>query len=98
LFDAYLNQAVMWKRRTGEDAHGTPAFDAPVNIRARVEFRRRLVRGRDGEERVSEARVITRAAVADGDELVIGGRAWTVLSMEPQAALGGRVSHYEVRL
>jgi hypothetical protein len=98
LLDAYLNQTVGWKRRAGENAFGTPTFDDPIDIRARVDFKRRLVRDKRGETRVSEARVVTKAAVADGDELVLNGRAWTVLTMTPQADLSGRVSHYEVML
>lgn len=98
MFSGYLNQRVGWKKRTGETGYGSPVFDAEVIIKARVEFKRSLIRGKDGEERVSEALAITNTPVSDGDELVIDGREWTVLTAAPQAGLGGRISHYEVRL
>lgn len=94
-----LQQTATWRRRTGQDQYGKPAFAPDATVACRWEWKRRMVRSISGDEVVSEARVFTRAAVGAGDVLVDpAGRAWTVIAAGPQYALDGSELFREVAL
>lgn len=52
----FLNQTVTIAARTGF-SEGRPAFGTPASASARVEFRRRMMPGKDGQQVTSTARI-----------------------------------------
>ncbi len=103
MISTYANQSIGWRRRTGIKDNGTPIYDPappapPDTIKASVDFSRRLIRNAKGEEVVSEACVMTKAKVNEGDKLEIFGREWAVLKCNPIPDLFGNELHREVYL
>lgn len=74
-----------------------PAPEEPGTvIRVRWEATRRLVRNREGQEVVSEARVFCLEAVQPGDVLNYGGRDQPVIAVSEVVDLDGTVQYREV--
>ena len=86
----YANQTAEWKRKTGQSDYGTPVFDEPVTIRARIELRRRLVTDAAGHQVLSDTYLLTGAHVNTGDEIVCGRRPRAVLAVGIQAGPDGK--------
>ena len=92
----YLNQTAVWKKKTGDNGYGEPAFANPVAIKVRWEGRRRLVRDKQGKEVVSESEAICIEDVQADDVLVYGGRDWPVIAVSDVPELNGEIDHREV--
>lgn len=75
-----LRQTVSVERYRGSGAYG-PVYDPPVDIRCRIEPKRQLVRDREGNEVVAEARLFAEPTVELGpeDRVTWDGRAYTVI-------------------
>jgi hypothetical protein len=95
MIQGYLNQTATWHYVTGLNEYGEPQTSSKT-INVRWEGKRRLVRGKDGREVVSEARVFCTDAVQPGDELEYGGRSWPVIAVSTMPGLDGAESHREV--
>lgn len=83
----------------GRNSSGQPFFDAPVVRRARVEHRSRLVRSRDGVERLSTTQAYIEGAVmiSEQDKITLpDGTSPTILAVANQPDLDGQLSHCEV--
>lgn len=93
----YLNQTATWHYVTGQNDYGEPITDSKV-INVRWEGKRCLVRDKDGQEVVSEARVFCTATVKVGDLLEYDGRKWPVIAVSIVPGLDGAESHREVSL
>lgn len=91
----YLNQTATWHYVTGQNEFGEPTTDSKT-INCRWEGKRRLVRDKDGQEVVSEARVFCVEAIKPGDELEYDGRSWPVIAVSVVPGLDGAESHKEV--
>ena len=99
LIDDYTNQTVNLKARNGMNAYGESTYAAPVPIRVRWEFSRKLVKDRTGREVTSSAKVWTSHPVGDEDVLTdAGGRDWPVLALGNRVLLDGNEDHREVFL
>lgn len=103
MLELYANQEFGWRHRTGTKDNGTAIFNparpaAPLTVKGRIDYKRRLIRNEKGEQVVSEARVLTMSAVDVGDIVVIGGREWPVLKAGPEFGLLGEELHREVFL
>lgn len=99
MIEAYLNQLTTHRRRTAVAFNGDQTFVEIPNVPCRWEQSRRLVRNAQGEQVVSEASVLTQAAITTGDELVDGaGRAWPVISVSDNPDLDGNSMFVEVAL
>jgi hypothetical protein len=96
MISSYLNQTAIWHQVTEKNEYAEPIFADPVTIPVRWEGKRRLVRNKDGQEVVSEARVLCTALVQEGDLLEYNGRAWPVIVVSPIPALDGTINHQEV--
>jgi hypothetical protein len=93
-----MNTEIGWKSRTGSKDNGAAILGEGTQIKASVEFKRKLVRNTKGEQVISEATICTTQAVTTGDILTIDGRDWTVIMSDPVRGLGGSVLYYEVNL
>jgi len=91
----YLNQTATWKRVVGQNMYGEPEFDEK-EIKVRWEGKRRLVRDKEGQEIVSEARVFCVEPVQPGDVLVYDEREWPVITVSVMPGLSGKEAHREV--
>lgn len=91
----YLNQTITWKRVIGRNMYGEPETEEK-EIKVRWEGKRRLVRDKDGQEVVSEARVFCIEPVKPGDILKYEDRDWPVISVSIVPGLDGSESHREV--
>ena len=95
MINNYLNQTATWHYVTGKNNYGEPTFGSKT-INCRWEGKRRLVRNKDGQEVVSEARVFCVEAIKPGDELEYDGRSWPVIAVSVVPGLDGAESHKEV--
>ena len=95
MIEGYLNQRVVWKRKTGSNEYGEPVTKQK-SIKVRWEGKRRLVRDNEGREVVSEARVFCIEPVKPGDILKYEDRDWPVISVSIVPGLDGSESHREV--
>ena len=95
MIEGYLNQRVVWKRKTGQNEYGEPVTKQKT-IKVRWEGKRRLVRDNEGREVVSEARVFCIEPVKPGDILKYEDRDWPVISVSIVPGLDGSENHREV--
>lgn len=93
--ERYLNQTATWKQVTGLNEYGEPVTTSQV-IKVRWEGNRRLVRDKQGQEVVSEARVFCLEAVQPGDVLEYGGKDWPVIAVSEIPGLEGNTAYREV--
>lgn len=99
MIEAYLNQRMTVRRRTGVAFNGDPTFQDVLDVPCRWEKSRRLVRNEQGEQVVSETTVFTQEAVSTGDELVdSAGRTWPVVTVGDNPGLDGESMFLEVAL
>jgi hypothetical protein len=96
-----MGQDVSVEPYAGAGAYG-PTYDPPATVRALVEHKRKLVRGKDGQEVVSETTIRMQLDVAcpvDSRVTLSDGTKSTVLTAKPID--GGTLpvpSHLEVTL
>lgn len=95
MIEQYLNQTATWKRTNNLNEFGEPITTSQV-IKVRWEGKRRLVRDKQGQEVVSEARVFCLDPVQPGDILTYGGKDWPVITVSEVPDLGGNVVYQEV--
>ena len=95
MIEGYLNQRVVWKRKTGSNEYGEPVTKQK-SIKVRWEGKRRLVRDNEGREVVSEARVFCIEPVKPGDILKYEDRDWPVIAVSIVPGLDGSENHREV--
>lgn len=93
----YLNQTATWHYVTGKNEYGEPTFDSKT-INVRWEDVRELFRDNEGRETVSNANVLCKEPVKEGDLLEYDGRAWPVRKVETIPWLDGKVTHRMVLL
>lgn len=91
----YLNQTATWQQVTGLNEYGEPITTCQA-IKVRWEGKRRLVRDKQGQEVVSEARFFCLEAVQPGDLVEYGGKEWTVIAVSETPDLDGQVIYREV--
>lgn len=90
----YLNQTVVWQRRTGKDAYNKPQYADAVDIPVRVEGKIRLVRDSLGNEVVSNTTAFCQSPVKALD--LLGGK--PVLTVADMVDGDGEVVGWEVYL
>ncbi|MCL6611181.1 MAG: hypothetical protein K6T66_06550 [Peptococcaceae bacterium] len=90
----YLNQTAAWKRVTGLNEYGEPITESQT-IKVLWEGKRRLVRDKQGQEVVSEARFFCLEDVQPGDMVEYGGREWPVIAVTEVPDLNGQVIYRE---
>lgn len=87
--------------RTGEGAYG-PVFGAAKTVKARVVFRRRVVKGAGGDDLMAEATVLTDPREADDipvqSEVTVDGTTYTAQQSFKPEVINGHPLHQEVLL
>lgn len=91
----YLNQTATWKRVVGYSPSTDPIYEEK-QIRVRWEGKRRLVRNKQGQEVVSEARFFCLEEVQPGDVIEYGSKEWSVIAVSEVPDLDGNVIYREV--
>lgn len=95
MISKYLNQDALLKKMVPKDGYPPiPGHSTPIKVR--WEGKRRLVRNAQGQEVVSEARVLCTAEISPGDVLEYGGRNWPVITVSEAVGLDGRLMFREV--
>lgn len=95
MIEQYLNQTATWKQATGLNEYGEPIITSQT-IKVRWEGKRRLVRDKQGQEVVSEARVFCLEPVQPGDILMYNGKEWPVIAVSEIPDLDGNIIYREV--
>lgn len=93
----YCNQTFVWKSKSGVNDFNEPSYEDKTT-KGRLEFKRRLIRNKLGQEVISEAKYFTNDNIKVDDALVYDNRNWIVISVSPQADLDGNVQFHEVSL
>ena len=97
MISEYLNQSITLKSKSSVNAYNESTYTNST-IKARFEYKRRMVRNNEGEEVLSTAQVFTETQVKPDDVLTFDGRDWQVVTVENCVDLDGSVHHYEVYL
>ncbi|MDI3528707.1 MAG: hypothetical protein PWQ23_526 [Thermoanaerobacter sp.] len=93
----YLNQTAVLKSTTGYNEYGEPIVSTK-NIPCRFEMKRRLVRDKQGNEVVSEARMYCIEPIGPDDKVEYKGIEYTVIAVSEIVDLDGNIVYYEVAL
>lgn len=91
----YLNQSATLKKVTGYNEFAEPITTSQT-IKVRWESKRRLVRDKQGQEVISEARFFCLEDVQPGDVIEYGGKEWTVITVSEVPDLDGNIVYREV--
>lgn len=98
MMNNYLNQLAIWLKASSTlDAYGAPSFTQRL-IKVRWEYKRRLVRNKEGQEVVSECRVFCKEPVEVGDKLMYMDKTYPVIAISILPALSGTEQYREVSL
>lgn len=98
MLDIYTAETVVCEKKVGTEFNGAPKFGPPEEIKARVQYKRKLIRDNTGREVVSEITVYTQAGVETGDRLTIDGSKYTVLRASTHKDIDGTETFREVVL
>lgn len=98
MISRYTNQTVSHKGTSTCDEYCQSVYVTAVNILARYEYDRKIVKDKEGKEVISEARCFTQTAVKPDDVITFDSKNWTVIAVKNQVDLNGVVKFYEVRL
>lgn len=96
MIEEYLNQTAVWRAKGAVSDTNEPTYAADVSIPCRIEYSRKMLRNKDGQEVVSMATVFTQAVVKPDDVMVIGGYSWPVIAVADESDLSGDILFREV--
>jgi hypothetical protein len=96
MIESYLNQTAVWKSKGAVSDTNQPTYAPDVSIPCRIEYSRKMIRNKDGQEVVSMATVFTQAVVRPDDVIVIDGYSWPVIAVAEEADLSGAILFREV--
>lgn len=94
----YCNQKIVWKKKDTTNKYNKSSYLADKTIDARFEYKRKLVRAKNGESVISEARLFTETAVRPDDIIVYDDIDWLVISVQNNIGLDGSIEGFEVNL
>ena len=97
MIDLYLNQSVTLKSKTSVNEYNEATYTTST-IKARYQYKRKVIRNPMGEEVISMAQVFTTTQVKPDDTITFDSVDWNVLAVENCVTLEGTVNHYEVFL
>lgn len=97
MITSYCNQTITLKSKSSVNYYNEPTYTTS-SISARFEYKRKMVRDKNGLEVVSEAQCYTETAVSPEDIITYDSKDWVVISVSNVVDLFGTVSHYEVML
>lgn len=98
MISIYTNQTAFWKAEVSVNEYNEPTYADPVTIDCRFEYKRRMVRNKQGQEVISEATMFTRSPVIPDDLITFDSRDWVVISVAIEVRLDGTILFYEVMM
>lgn len=98
MISAYTNQTAGWKVKGAVNEYNEATFADPVTIDCRFEYKRRMVRNKEGQEVISEATMFTKSAVKPDDLVTYDSIDWVVITVANEVGLDGSVAFYEVMM
>ena len=93
----YLNQTVTLKTKTTVNEYNESSYTT-ASVKARFEYKRRLLRDASGEEIMCLAIVYLNSYVKPDDLISFDNRDWTVKTVSNYYGLMGNLIGYEVGL
>lgn len=97
MIEAYTNQSAGWQINKKEpNQYNEPTYEDSVDIDCRFEYKRRMVRNKQGQEVISEATLFTKSAVKPDDLITFDEIDWVVLAVANEVGLDGSIAFYEV--
>lgn len=97
MLEIYLNQSISLKKKGTVDAYNQATYTTST-IKARVEYKRKMVTDKTGQLVLSQAQCYTITKVSPDDVIVYDGIEWPVISVNDCAGINGEVLFYEVML
>jgi hypothetical protein len=98
MIESYLNQTATHRVKMSVNEFNEPIFAADAVINCRIEYKRKMVRDKQGQTVVSEASLYTKTLIKPDDVIVFDSLNWPVVSVANQAGLAGSILFYEVSL
>lgn len=93
----YLNQSITLKSKSSVNEYNEATYTTST-IKARFEYKRKMVTDRTGQKVISEAQCYTTTAVKPDDVISYDGVDWPVIAVQNNADLDGTILFYEVIL
>jgi hypothetical protein len=93
----YLNQSITLKSKTTVDAYNQATYTTST-IKARFEYKRKMVTDKTGQQVISEAQCYTTTQVKPDDVITYDGVDRPVISAQDCVGIDGTVMFYEVML
>ena len=93
----YCNQTISVKIK-GEPNENNEAVYTNSTIQGRFEYKRRIVRDKQGQEVVSEAKLFTETSLKTDDIVIYDNKEWSVMFVMNMTDLDGDIVGYEVLL
>lgn len=97
MLSSYLNQSVTLKSKASVNAYNEATYTTST-VKARFEYKRRMVTDREGQQVVSDAQCYTVTQVKPDDVIVYDGINWPVIVVQDHVGIDGTVMYYEVML
>jgi hypothetical protein len=97
MISTYLNQTITLKVKGAVNTYNEPTYTSS-SIKARFEYKRKLVRNSKGESVISEATCFTQISIKVGDIITYDSIDWVVIGVNSIVGLDGSISHYEAVL
>ncbi len=91
-----MNQDAIFKALQGKDGWGEPTYYPPVPVKVRWQFSQRLVRGKDGQEVMSEAQVWAPLSITPkaDDVMTYQGKDYQIINAGLPTDIHGVNSHW----
>lgn len=97
MINEYLNQSITHKSKSSVNVYNEASYTS-ATIKARFQYKRKVVRKANGEEVISNAQAFTTTQVKPDDVITFDSTDWNVIAVENCVDLEGNVNHYEVYL
>lgn len=94
MISLYCNQSITLKTKGAVNKYNEPTYTTST-IKARFQYKRKMIMDRNSQNIISNAQFYTETAVKEGDIINYDGKDWVILIVENIVGLDGTISHYE---
>lgn len=94
MINLYCNQSIPLKTKTTVSKYNEPTYTSST-IKARFQYKRRMITTKNGQNIVSEAQLYTTSLIKEDDLITYDGKDWPIVVVETIVGLNGATSHYE---
>lgn len=95
MIDSYLNHTAIWRKKIDVNDFNEPMFAPDQTISCRVDYKRKMVRNKEGQEVVSEGTIICSVKIKADDVIVYGEDEMILMTGRPWDDLFGSTLFYE---